>query len=319
MARINERSGMRKINRTPWLRLGCLVAAMLLPLAAGATENGASVYPVGVETVMPGLVPPPHGTMLFEFSTFYSANQINNSQGQSAAPEFKLRVFANAFKLTHNWNVPVFGGLLNSNIAVPELYEQLHVLPGDFSKSGLGNVDFGIAQVGYAKGALHWFYEADLFAPGGSYTSGDVLNVGQHNFAFAPVAGFTYLPDHARTELSSKYLYIVNFRDGATGYRGGNEFTWEYDAMQQVSRRMALGVNGYFYQQTTDDFQNGVIVGDGNRGRDLAVGPELRIHLPGHAAMAFKYERDTLVENKPQGNAFWFQMGLPLSFRRGGA
>jgi hypothetical protein len=283
-----------------------------------ATENGASVYPVGVETVKPGMTPPPNGTMLFEFTAFYSANQMNNSAGQSAAPEFKVRVFANAFKLLHNWDVPVLGGRLNSNIAVPTIYQQLHIAPGDFAKSGLTNIDIGVFQVGYNTGSLHWFYEGDVFLPGAAYNKTDILNIGQHNYATGPVAGFTYLPHRGAWEASSKLLYLVNFHDPNTHYRGGNEFVWEYDGMREISRRAAVGVNGYFYRQTTDDFQNGLRVGDGNRGRDLAVGPEVRIHFGHHSGLAVKYIRDTLVENKPQGNAFWFQLAVPLSLGRSG-
>jgi len=301
-----------------WRSVGGFVAVVLVALGAGATENGASVYPVGVETVMPGMTPPPRGTMLFEFTTFYEASELDNSQGRSETPEFKVRVVANAFKLEQNWNLRLLGGWLNSNIAVPELYQQLHVAPGRFTGSGLGNVDIGVFQLGYQAGAWHWFYEGDVFLPGGSYTPGAVLNVGQHNDAAAPVGGVTFLPHEGRTELSSKLLYIVNFHDPATAYRSGNELVWEYDGMQEVSRGIALGANGYFYQQTTDDLEKGLRVGDGNRGRDLAVGPEVRIAIPGHGAIAMKYERDTLVENKPRGNAFWFQMGIPMHWLWGG-
>jgi hypothetical protein len=306
------------VNRTharAW-RVLCFVATLLLATAANATENGGSVYPVGVETVMPGMTPPPHGSVVFEFTAFYAANQMNNSAGLNASPEFKLRVLANAFKVLHNWNVPVLGGSLNSNFAVPVLYEQLHVAPGDFAKTGLSNVDLGILQVGYNTRSWHWYYEGDVILPGGSYSKSDILNVGQHNFAAAPVAGFTFLPHGGAWEASSKVLYIVNFRDGATNYRGGDELIWEYAGMRQLSPRMAIGVNGYLYQQTTDDQQNGLVVGDGNRGRDLAVGPEVRIHLSRHSILAMKYVRDTLVEDKPQGNAFWFQMGVPVSFEK---
>jgi len=318
---------IKRTNRRVWRPLAvysalvCSFAALLLPIAARATENGACVYPVGVETVMPGMTPPPHATMLFEFTAFYTANQIDNSAGQSAAPEFKVRVLANAFRLMHNWNVPILGGKLNSNIAVPEIYQQLHIAPGDFSKSGLSNVDIGVFQVGYAAGSLHWFYEGDLFLPGAPHVKTDILNIGQNNYGTGPVAGFTWLPHHGEGEVSSKFLYLVNFHDTATHYRGGNEFMWEYDSMKEVTPRMAVGINGYLYQQTTNDLLNGLPVtalngapvSVGYRGRDLTVGPEVRIHFGKHSALAVKYLRDTLVENKPRGNAFWFQLGVPLS------
>jgi len=315
--KINEQStGPRYFA---WRQAGASAAwvAMLImlitPLVAFATENGASVYPVGVETVLPGITPHAGGTMLYEFTCFYTANEMDNSLGKSAAPEFKLRVLASAFKVVHNWNVHFLGGSLNSNIAVPLIYQDLHILPGQFGKFSIGNVDVGVFQVGYHHGALHWYYEGDTWLPGTAYSKNDILNIGQHNFAAGPVAGFTYLPQHGAWELSSKLLYIINFNDVTTRYRSGNEFNWEYDGMRQVTRKIALGANGYWYQQTTDDLQNALMVGDGNRGRDLAIGPEVRFHLGEHSGFALKYLRDTMVENKPRGNAFWFQIGLPVS------
>jgi len=48
--------------------------------------------------------------------------------------------------------------------------------------------------------------------------------------------------------------------------------------MREVSHRLALGINGYLYDQTTNDFQHGVVVGDGNR---VAISPlDLRFSFP---------------------------------------
>jgi hypothetical protein len=287
---------------------------MLLSPAARATENGASVYPVGAETVLQGMMPHPRATGLYEFSVVYTANETDNSAGQSAAPEFKVRVFANAVKIEHNWGLPVLGGMLASTIGIPVVYQQLHVAPGKYEDLGLGNVLLAPLGVAYNKGNWHWFYQADFFLPGAPYTKTAVLNIGQHNFAAGPTGAVTYLSDKARWEASSKVDYVVNFNDGATSYRGGNELTWEYTAMRAVSKKAAIGVNGYLYQQTTGDQVNGSAVVGGNRGRDLAIGPQLRVSFGEHRAFAVKYYRDTLVENKPRGNAFWFQIGIPLSF-----
>jgi hypothetical protein len=206
--------------------------------------------------------------------------------------------------------------MLNSTVGIPTMYEQLHVAPGWYDNSGLDNVDIGLLQVGYNKGDLHWFYQGDVFTPATGYSKSAALNVGQHNFAVAPVGGFTWLPKSGAWEASSKVDYIVNLRDTATNYTSGNELTWEYVAMREVSKKAVIGLNGYLYQQTTDDVQNGAVFNNGNRGRDLSIGPECRLHI-GHAAIAFKYFRDTLVENKPKGNAFWFEMGMPLGLHLG--
>ena len=78
-----------------------------------------------------------------------------------------------------------------------------------------------------------------------------------------PSGAFTYLPNHGRTEISSRLQYIVNYTDSATHYHSGNEFLWEYVAMQNVTKKLAIGANGYLYQQTTDDRLLGVIYAGG--------------------------------------------------------
>ena len=107
--------------------------------------------------------------------------------------------------------------------------------------------------------------------------------------------------------------YFVNFH-GAANYRSGNELIWEYAAMKGISRKASVGVNGYIYQQVTDDRQNGIAVAGGNRGRDLAIGPAARVTLGKQSGFTVKYTHDTLVENRSRGGSLWFQIGFPLSF-----
>jgi hypothetical protein len=78
--------------------------------------------PVGVETVLSGMTPGPGRTMLFEFTTFYSANEFVDGHAKSMTTEFKRRVFANAFRAEHGWNVHLWGGTLQSNVAIPLIY-----------------------------------------------------------------------------------------------------------------------------------------------------------------------------------------------------
>jgi len=297
------------------ISLGTVIASLLLADAlvgvANATELGASVYPAGVETVMPGMAPHPGGTMLLEFNDYYQANGLVDGKGHSEVPGFHLRVTAFAVKFVHNWGVHVLGGTLVSDAALPFLYEHLDGPFGSGCKTGFSNPDFQPVAVAYERGDLHWWYGLDAYTPGFEYSKKDLVNIGQHNFAVAPTSAFTYLPAHS-AELSSKFQYIVNGKDGDTQYRSGNEFLWEYAAMKNLSKKVAVGANGFYYQQTTGDLQNGMKAGpDGHRGRDVAVGPEIRCHF-GHIALIAKYQRDTLVQNRPIGNQFWLQLGIPI-------
>lgn len=289
--------------------VGIIVMGLVSPMAI-ATESGASVYPAGVETVMPGMTPQPGASLLCEFNNSYQANALADGQGKSEVPGFHLRVGAWAVKFAHNWGVHVLGGTLVSYGALPFLYEKVDGPFGLGAKTGFGNADVQPIAVAYQRGVWNWWYGYDVFTPGFSYKKTDLVNIGQHNWAGAPTTAFTYLPNH-ETEISSKLQYIVNRTDSATQYRSGNELIWEFDGMHNVAKTVAVGANGYYYQQTTDDLLNGVTAGNGNRGRDVAIGPEVRWHV-GHMALIAKYQRDTLVQNKPIGNSFWVQVGVPL-------
>ncbi len=310
----NKQQANRGWRSSGW-RSGVSIAFLLMVLVmvrpAEASENGASVYPIGVETVMPGMTPPPHGTMLYEYTAFVSANQTNDQNGNAVPVEFGLRVFANAIKINHNWGVHFLGGTLVSNIAIPFVDQQLHVIPGLFSKFAVGNIDISPLGLAYVRGRLHFYCEGDLYFPGTGHSSSDVLNIGQNNYASGPVGGITYLV--GKEEISSKLQYLINLPDVATNYHSGQEFLWEFDGMHAVHRKVAVGVNGFLYKQTTDDLMNNVVYSGGNRGRDLGIGPEVRFNLISHGGFAVKYLRDTLVENRPPTNAFWFQLAVPIS------
>lgn len=277
---------------------------------ARATEGGGSVYPSGVETVVPGLIPAPGGSLFAEFDDFFQANGLVDGHGHQVMPGFHLRVSAFAVKFVHNWGVHVLGGTLVSYVGAPVLYEHVDGPGFRGDNTGLSNLIVQPLAVSYDKGAWHWWYGADMYTPGLTYNKNALVNIGQHNWGAAPTSAFSWLPSHS-TEVSSKVQYIVNATDPATNYRSGNEFIWEYDGMHNVAKKVAVGVNGFNYFQTTSDLRNGLVVAGGNRGRDLAIGPEVRIHV-GREVLAFKYQRDTLVENRPVGNQFWFQFGVPI-------
>jgi hypothetical protein len=289
----------------------CIVFMSLTAARMAGTEGSGSVYPIGAETVMPGLTPAAGQTMFAEFSTTYQANGFLDGQGHSSVPGFKLAVYAFAPKITHNWGVHLLGGELVSWAAFPFANVMLQTPAGRYSTTGISNPILG-TDVAYNRGNWHWWYGLDLMTPAPVYHKGGPINVGQHNFATTPSGAFTYLPHHGRTEFSSRLQYIVNYTDSATQYHSGNELLWEYVAMQTVTKKLAIGANGYIYQQTTDDRLLGVIYAGGNRGRDLAIGPEVHYQL-GPMVLIAKYFRDTLVENRPHGNALWVEFAVPLS------
>jgi hypothetical protein len=305
-----------------WHHAWFLVIALTVaaPFAL-ASEHGASAWPLGVEGVMTALEPPPHGTMLQNYATTFNSDELDDANGKSAVPDFKLHVVAVSIRLKHNWGLKFLGGYLGSEVAVPVVYENMSVGNLSDSRFSLTNTLLTPIAVYYKKGPFFYYYAIDVQTPGSGYAKANLVNIGQNYWSAAPVFGFTVLPNKGKTEFSDRTMYYVNDTDASTNYHSGNIFITEFSASQSVTRKIALGVGGSFSKQTTDDSQFGKAVvtqnvdgtySTGYRSRDLKIGPTVRFPLGKAGAIIFKYYRDTLVQNATRGNAFWFQLGCPF-------
>ncbi len=317
---------MQITNRAHYRFLLIIVGLVVLCAAASATENGASVWPVGAESIAIAAGVPHSGqTYVYEYTMFYEANQLDDAKGNKMPiPDFKVRAFAVAVKLSHNWGVKFLGGELGSYIAVPYVYEQLHVPEGKFTKDDITNINVIPFTVFNHKGMVHWLYELEFETIGTGYQAGAPLNIGQHNIALTPAFAITLTPHHGEQEISSRFDYVINDADHVTHYHSGNEFFTQFDARQEILHRKAsVGLIGYYYQQTTNDSLHGAAVvttnADGTqsigyKGRVLDLGPQVTLPWSKHGALVFKMDHDMLVQNKTRGNSFWFEFGVPFSY-----
>lgn len=314
---------------TKWLRPFVLLAAVVAMAlgVASATENGGSVWPVGAESYATAAGVPHKGeTMFYEYTCVYTANAIDDGKGRNLDPDFKLRVFAVAGKLSHNWGVKVLGGELGSYIAVPNVYEQVKFDMGGtkYTKDDLTNINIVPLTVFNHKGIWHWYYELQLESLGTGYQSGAVQNIGQHNVALTPGAAFTITPHKGMQDIMARFDYVINDADHDTHYHSGNEFFTQFDAQQEIlNRKASVGVTGYYYKQVTNDTLSGLVVAPRNmdgsldlgyKGRAFDIGPQVTMPWGKHGALVVKWDRDFMVQNKPRGNAFWFQFGIPFSY-----
>jgi hypothetical protein len=109
-----------------------------------------------------------------------------------------------------------------------------------------------------------------------------------------------------------------NGENSATDYDSGTELHFEYAVVQNFSRHIALGINGYFYNQVTGDSGPGATSG-GFEGRVAGIGPVLNINfewggLP--ATMSLKYFDEFATRNRLEGDAGYLTLTLPLQLAR---
>ncbi len=115
-------------------------------------------------------------------------------------------------------------------------------------------------------------------------------------------------------ELSLSPTLTFNFKNDDTDYESGDVFNLDYFSGYRPASapQWQIGLAGYYTKQFSDDEFRGQTVGDGNRLKKFAIGPQIFYGLGPKTAVILKFLRETKVENGSQGQSIWFQFAMPL-------
>lgn len=279
--------------------------------SANATEGGGSIYPVGTENYTCCALPPP-GLYGMVFASSYSANKVVDNHGNTVTPPgFHVRANAIAPRLV--WVTPqeVLGASLGFHAIVPLVNLDVSVAPGlSQTKTGLGDITFGPVLGWHHSEKLHSVLALDFYAPTGSYTAGNLANIGRNYWAVQPVVGLSYI-DKSGLNADVKLMYTFNFKNTETNYRSGQEFITDYSVGWGFGNGWVAGVGGYLYQQVTNDKHVGVVVPD-NKGRAFAIGPSFKYDSGKGWFVTAKYQVETGVRNRASGKNFMVKAVMPF-------
>ncbi|MBK5318763.1 transporter [Erwinia sp. TH29] len=282
--------------------------AIFLP-AVQATEGGGSSYPMGAENYMTGAMPPPgfYGQI---FAESYRADRLLDNRGQRAVDDFHLSADVIAPRLIWVTEQKILDGALAFHVNVPLVDLRVEVNGQHQNKTGLGDIIFGPALGYHYSEKFHAIYAVDVFAPTGRYDRGDLANIGRNYWAFEPIAAFSYV-DPAGVNADIKMMYDFNLRNAATDYRSGQELHADYSLGWGFGNGWVVGVGGYVYRQTTDDRQDGERIED-NKGRAFAIGPSIKYASNSGWFVTAKWQKESEVRNRPEGEAYWVKLTVPL-------
>ena len=290
-----------------------LAGMMVLGLAlqAAATENGGGCYQSGGEGQMTGALPPP-GQYFLNYMLYYDADSLRNGAGDREPVDFKADVAAEVARFVNVTPITILGGNWAQHVIVPLVWADVRVTPGPKDKNfGLGDIDVDPFIVGWHKPPFHWIVGLDTYIPVGKYHDSpmSLANIGRNYWTFEPVAAVTYLNEGGQ-ELSAKMMYDFNTENHATDYLSGQEFHTDFVAAQHIDN-LTLGVGGFWYYQTTDDKQAGVIVNGGNQGRQIALGPQVGYEC-GKVGLVLSWDHEFDTKNRSQGDRVWLKAVIPL-------
>jgi hypothetical protein len=287
-------------------------ALLLAPGVLPASENGVNSGPIGAEDFMTGALPP-KGFYYLNYATFYSSRVMKDKNSKTVPGSFSIDAPADINRFVYVTGKKFLGADYAFQVIVPLVHLDLKVTtPGGTLSSvntGVGDVVITPLILGWHRKNFHWVGALDFFTGAGSYQKTRIANTGKHYRSLEFASAFTYLSDHG-FEVSSKFMYDVNFRNGATDYKTGQEF--HADHLVGIHRGpVQFGLNGYSYIQTTDDLVGQRVV-EGNRGRFFGVGPAFGFEYQ-HMNFAIKYHREIGAENRFSGDRVWFKIAIPVS------
>ena len=288
----------------------CSVMVVLIGFccnSAKATENGGTSYPIGADGFLGGVLPPP-GFYYVNYLAHYTTNQFNDKNGNAVPMNFHANATANASRFVYQTPINFLGGQLGAYAYFILAHVSADTSIGSKSKTGFGDTSIGVYNSWHFNKNFHAAAAVECIIPTGSYHKNDVINIGRNYFSILPVFVYTYLADNG-FEISQKLMYDFNTRNNDTQYTSGQEFHFDYAVGWHIDR-FTFGAAGYFVKQTTAD--HGQTVTDGNYGQVFAAGPSLKWDFKSGGYAELKYMKEMLVENRPEGDKFFFKLVLPF-------
>ncbi|WP_053158097.1 transporter [Pseudomonas sp. Pf153] len=288
--------------------------ALLTPLTGHASENGTIVFPLGVHTVLNGFTVEPGQNRFYNYTMFYTANRLNDSDGKKIPVDAKLAILVDAIRIDHGWQAKLGDFTLSSGI-VGTFVDASVKINGDKSKTdGFGNLTFKPIILGSANESGTFFqgiYPLDFEIPTGSYDKNRGVNAAVHYYSWEPSYGYTWFPN-SKIEVSGTLSASISSTNRDTDYRSGNNIHYEQIVGYSLTPDIQIGLQGYYFKQITDDELDGRKFQDGNRGQAAAFGPQIRYTIKPGTVVAAKYQHEVAVQNRSEGDKFWVQFSFPF-------
>lgn len=275
-----------------------------------ATEGGGSSYPIGAENHLAGAAPPP-GVYVLEYVNVYSADRLNDGQGNAVpVPGFKVRAIAAATRIAWSTQQSLLGGNVVAHAILPLVNVKVSAAGQSNSASGLGDVSLGTGVAWHHSPQLHSVLALDLVLPVGQYDAARPVNIGRNYAALQPAYLVSRI-DPAGFNADAKIGMSFNRSNKDTGYRSGTELNIDYALGWGLGNGWVLGVGGHVYQQLSDDRRNGETVA-GNKGRSYAAGPNLKYDSGKGWFITAKLSKEFSVRSRTEGTSFWIKTTIPF-------
>jgi hypothetical protein len=325
----------RQFNQTMKQRIVpalTLVLFLLAPaFAARADEGGISHYTPGQTAsfidALPGY---PSLMYVNQFLYYHGSAEAGRALPVlgTVALNLKNTTYADSSALVYESPLQVLGGKYTAAVAIPYVWSTSSIgvslttrggrriaAGKSDSVSGLGDIYFFPAALGWTNGDFKWDIRAGAYAPSGSFNRDQLANPGLGYWTFEPAVSFSWLSSKIGLETSVFSGVTINTKNTETDYQSGDVFHVDATIAEHVPFArgfLGLGANAWYYQQFTDDSGSGARLGS-FKSRTVGIGPVLSYaHKFKRTQLAaeVKWLPDLEVKNRLKGDYVWFKLAL---------
>jgi hypothetical protein len=315
----------RKAPSTLRSILGMLVAVLSSTrVAVGANQPAVNL---GFTSFLDGVSFTPSGFVYQVYTDEYGIDRIKVGENQSVSIPDKGRVTANVVPQIHQFiyksPLDILGFHPGVEVILPFLLEA-NMNPSGVpstarrpygSQTGFGDLVIGpFLQSGVMTLNGRPFFsnqlEFTLASPTGAYDKTKIINPGHNTWDLNPFWAATLFWTPKLTS-SIRAHYLWSSRNPATGYKSGQAFHMNFASAYEILKNFRIGVNGYIFQQFTDDNLNGRTL-HGSESRVLGIGPGLMYAYgagtKSNLAVFLNTYFETAAANFPEGFKFNFRL-----------
>lgn len=281
---------------------------------ATATELGLTNYPVGVNGILDGLLPPPGVTQVLNYNLYERSTKYLDDDGDSAIPDFENTTIVSAWRTIHTWNYVAGKYTFSSVFNVPFIRADTSIMGSSDTHTGVGVIDLEPLHINY-KNSSNTFFSSlffDVFIKTGDYDPNRLANSHQNYNSIAPLYSYTWIINE---NWSTSGTYGFEFpleRNSETEYKSGDTFLAHPSVEYTPSgnRQLHFGLFVYHLRQLNDDEQFGVKVRGGGRTRTTGIGGSIRYDFNRQVSAALKYNDEVGTRNRAEQDPLWLQFSF---------
>lgn len=287
-----------------------------------AAQGGYTNYVPGLYGSFGVAVAPDPGFYMLNDAYYYAADGSNRRIIQGAQVQGEIDLAVGAYILTGLWvtDKELFGGRYALGADLPLIYTDLsgrfefEGVSIPFDDDGVKVGDLGVVPIAlfWNFGNVHINAYESIIVPIGQYDPDELINGGLGYWSFDTVVAGTYLHPEKGFELSAAIGYIFNTKNQDIDFQTGQEFHLDWMINQYLSEVFAVGLQGFYYKQTTADSGSAVVIDD-FKGEAAGLGPAAMwgTKIGGKDAFfTFKWLHEYHAENRLAGNHFFLNLTI---------